>query len=259
MSNYQNYPQCIKDALDYFQTSAERKILDVVKTSITSFFFNPMDLKEGNNQSLDAFTDFDAYQKRKFIPNSHYDDTLIVNMIEPKLDQGPWIAGGAVRLWYLGQNVGDHDIDIWFRDAEQVAECIRRIKDKCPYTASIHYKSSNAITFIITDSDQNHKWKLQLIIKNFYSTPEEIIKNFDFSCTKLVTDGHKVLFGETTLPDINNRTLKIDRLQKDVIRRMVKYVAYGYTPTLESIEFLKENSFMIDSNFEGASNEYEDV
>lgn len=269
MSNKVQYPKCIVEAIEYFE--APPNVVETVKTSPAvnfirnsfSGFFKAKD--DSTNDELHDLTVaidfFSNYERKSFIPTTSHgiNDSVVVNMIKPKLDGGPWIAGGAVRIWSLGQNVFEHDIDVWFRSEEQVADTIRHLKTVAGSSSAIAYKSSNAITMHIYDTTNKVRWRVQLIVSGFFEQPEDIIKNFDFTVSQMVTDGINVLYAQGSLPDVNNKKLVVVNYQEDLIKRMLKYMAYGYVPTQKTFSVIETNPTMFKWDFKGDIDEYTDV
>ena len=159
---------------------------------------------------------------------------------------GPWLAGGAVRKSFLGQTIENSDWDIWLSSHTQFAHAEKKLAN---IGATVVHRSQNSITFkysghSVYDASQT----IQLVKKRYYSSPEEIINNFDFTVCQLVTDGRSMVMGEKTLHDLNRRLIRhtSTTLAKNVINRMVKYIVYGYQPTPELLDLIDKNFDQID-------------
>lgn len=202
---------------------------------------------------LDIFADFNVETAtpqaalpdnpdRPLIPT--YFGKQLVEYLDLDLDKGPWLAGGAVRKFYLNESLENSDWDFWFRNIEQYNIALQRIKD---LKATRVYETENAISFkyyVDNDSAQT----IQLIRRRFFDKPQQIINGFDFSVCQLVTDGHKVIVGNDTIRDIKSRTLRLaqENVPEYIIPRIIKYMVYGYRPNIELVEKIENNNTIID-------------
>lgn len=178
----------------------------------------------------------------------HYNDWTPVHLISPDMKTGPWIAGGAVLHWYQHTPIGQSDIDVFCKDDKQAQKLVKQFKGyNCCHVA---YESDNATTFkFFTVKEPIRSWTIQIIVKNYFNSPEEIIERFDISACKLVTDGYSYILGENTAADIRTKTLRMDYpIRSDSPKRFVKYIAYGYRP-VEGLYNNIVNNSEIDWNF----------
>ena len=173
----------------------------------------------------------------------HKEDVPIMGVIRPNMKNGPWIAGGAPLQWYNGESVGLSDIDVSFKDQEQYDKFVKRFEPEestkktvlgiFEVSASsnkdpdfeVAFRTDNALSLVYKG-----KWKIQLIKRAFYDSPEDVINNFDFSVCQIVTDGHTNVFGPDTIKDIKHKNLRIVNMRPTVVKRLVKYMSYGYNP-----------------------------
>jgi len=185
----------------------------------------------------------------------HVDDWEPVTVIEPCIDKGPWIAGGAALRWWQGYPVGNSDIDIFCRNAKQVLEVINKITatGRCMQK----YDSDNAATFSYWSKDSK-QWTLQVIKRKHFNSMEEVIKGFDISVCEIGTCGTDWSLGPTTAYDINNKLLRFNEpLQPDAVKRLTKYWIYGYNPVPGTIESIQDNpearwTFELDHDYHNA-------
>lgn len=185
----------------------------------------------------------------------HEQDRSSVTLIQPEMKNGPWIAGGAVLNWYNREPVNESDIDIFFRDLQQFDETFGRLMRN---NASIVYSSDNAITLGMTiDGIQR---QLQLIRKEWFDSPKAIIDKFDFTICQLVTDGFNLEIGSTTAEDIKNKKIKfVKPAHKDVVKRIVKYIAYGYLPDPKVMQDIIDNQTEYNWKFNTMEEHYENA
>lgn len=152
--------------------------------------------------------------------------------IRLSLDKGPYLAGGAVRELVL--NGVPRDYDVFFFDEEQyknvrnIIKCIEGIEE-------LHKNQHNV-------SYRYQKYKIQLILLNYYKSSKDLLESFDFSLCQLVTDGKALHLGDYTLWDIARKRLVVETISYGVssIRRMLKYTRGGYTLCGGSIQNLLE-------------------
>ncbi|MCX7593178.1 MAG: hypothetical protein N2235_05360 [Fischerella sp.] len=172
---------------------------------------------------------------------AHKKDRNIIDIIKPNMSTGPWIAGGAARLWYQKQNVNKHDIDVFFKNEQQVVDVINSLSKSVDSNSKLIFVSENALSFTIHDPVTSDVWHVQFIIKKYYDSAQDVINDFDFSIAQVVTDGTTAVFGGRTQEDIENKKIRLINYNRDVIRRTLKYIAYGFEPTAEILDLIKNN------------------
>jgi len=154
-------------------------------------------------------------------------DKGVVKLISPNIGEGPWIAGGAVIKWYKNESLGESDIDVFCKSGEQYRELIDRIAS-LSISCKI-YESESAVTFKLL-STVSHVIQ---VIKRVYPSWEELLCHFDFTACKIVTDGKEFYTppNSSVIDDINSKVLRIDgKLQPTAMKRLIKYLSYGYCP-----------------------------
>lgn len=171
----------------------------------------------------------------------HQDDYEPVSIIEPDLNRGPWIAGGAVLRWYQGQPVGESDIDVFCRDKVQATKLIDRIKNYG--TFSVKFQSENAVTLSHSNKDDYTKcWTIQVITRRYFNTLDDVIQSFDISVCEIGTAGNEWKMGDQTARDIREKNLRFKLpLQPDAPKRLTKYWTYGYRPVEGTIDSICQN------------------
>jgi hypothetical protein len=184
-------------------------------------------------------TSGDLVPKLQYYPCVHRSDIEPVNVIEPDLQQGPWIAGGAALRWYQDMAVGENDIDVFCRDARQAQALIERIKSFNRF--HVKHESDNAVTLEYHRKDDwATSWTIQIITRRYFSSLQEVIDNFDITVCQVGTCGHEWLTAPQTARDIRERNLRFTgRLRTESVKRLTKYWIYGYRPvpgTLESLQ-----------------------
>jgi len=190
-------------------------------------------------------------------PTVHRDDWEPVSIIEPDLEKGPWIAGGAPLRWYQGMPVGENDIDIFCANTRQVDEVVSRIR-RCNNVVT-KYDSENAITLEYYNNNLRHKgWTLQIIKRRCFSSLKEVINSFDITVCEIGTSGTEWEMGPLTARDIREQNLRFKLpLQTDSVKRLVKYWTYGYRPVEGTFEAIKSNpltkwQYNVDEDYQNA-------
>jgi hypothetical protein len=186
-------------------------------------------------------------------PCVHKNDHEPVSLIQPDLRHGPWIAGGAARLWYQGQAVGPHDIDVFCQSSEQAVELMGRIMSYTSSNVVILHKSDNAVTFKYKDA-----WTIQVITREWFTSPAEIINRFDITVCQFVTDGYRFVTGNDTIVDLKNNKLRMVTIKGDSIKRYFKYMAYGFAPVDGLYEKILNNPAAVWEFPFSAAGEYDD-
>ena len=167
----------------------------------------------------------------------HPRDKFIVDDINPSMEHGPWIAGGAVLKWSKGQNVDRGDIDVFCKDHFQQKVVTKYLTSMNKYTTS--FTSDNAITFSVGEGPQ----KVQVIKCAYFESPLDVIDNFDLTLCQFITDGIDTLTGKRTVGDVNGKLINVHKLNRNsIIKRIMKYANYGYSLTDETIEILEKNA-----------------
>jgi hypothetical protein len=179
-------------------------------------------------------------------PTVHPNDQLPVNIINPDIDKGPWIAGGACLKWFQGMPVGKYsDIDVFCKNESQANRLIDFIsndlglKNHSGHALPL-FKTDNATTFSI-EANFNH-WKLQIITCNYFNSIQEVIDRFDITVCQVATAGNEWILGEKTAKDINQRILRFNKITNASPKRLIKYWTYGYTPETETIEAIQNHA-----------------
>jgi len=174
-------------------------------------------------------------------PTVPYLDREAVAVIEPDLEKGPWIAGGAALRWYQGQTVGENDIDVFCANAHQAAKVIDRVKSYGRY--EIKHESDNATTLKYHRKDEWHtNWTIQIITRRYFENLDEVIDNFDITVCQVGTTGTEWLLGKDTARDVRERNLRFTYpLSADAVKRLTKYWVYGYRPVPGTLEAISKN------------------
>ena len=172
-------------------------------------------------------------------PLIHSDDrSLVGSVLKPDLEHGPWIAGGAALRWYQSQPVQRHDIDIFFRYPEQLKQHQKVICDELNGVEV--FNSDHAVTYRVWH--ESFEYKIQLI-KKYFNTLQDCLDQFDVTVCTIATDGRTWVKGPHFDRDFEARALVLQNgLKTDCIKRVVKYMIYGYEPSSELLDAIYSDS-----------------
>lgn len=212
---------------------------------------------------LDVFTKDPNYQSTgtKEVPFKTYQiinnaDHEPINIIQPNIDNGPWIAGGACLRWYQDMPVGDSDIDVFCRSDVQADRIIAEIKSYGRY--EVKYESENAVTIKYWNPTNSNSWVIQVIKRRYFKTAQEVIDNFDITVCQIATDGKNWILGDQFAKDCREKNLRFTQpLQPDAVKRLTKYWTYGYRPVDGLIDDIINTpttrwSFALDEDYQNA-------
>lgn len=149
-----------------------------------------------------------------------------------KITEGAWIAGGAIRCWYL-QKPNKSDIDFFF-NSEQAAEAFKQANN----ISNPKYSHKNADTF-----DVNGK-RIQLI-KLYHPSVESLLDSFDFTICQFAYDGKSVYATVEAMTTASRGHLMVNKIQPgyelDSLRRAFKYAKKGFEPCLGCLKMIAES------------------
>ena len=185
-----------------------------------------MEIKEASPIPKPTIADW-LFRKSVPLVVSAEDRELVGTYIKPDLQHGPWIAGGAVLRWYQNKPVGDHDVDVFVKNDEQFEQVKNNIINKL--NGTILFNSDNASTYKVY-INRDTPYKIQLI-KHYCDSLKDCLDRFDFTVCKISTDGVSWVKGQNFDRDFESKSLVIEGgLRPDSIKRVVKYICYGYEP-----------------------------
>ena len=179
-------------------------------------------------KTITKFPSFDQHLARLFV------------VIQEKLFQGIpcYIAGGAARKLYLKEELNNSDIDIWFKNRDDMVRA-SEILYKNP-SVVIKAETENGITYCLEDHTDNPlkcEVKIQLISRNFY--PDDIsavFGDFDFTICQVVYNNGRLILSEDAVRDMRDMNLRLNDHYTGPLStaRFLKYMNYGYVPTIKS-------------------------
>lgn len=165
----------------------------------------------------------------------HPQSNVYLKLINPNLENGPWIAGGAALRWFNNKMV-DTDVDVFVKTPEQVQKLQDILEKDNKYT--LHYSTENALTY-----SNGLSPKIQIIVKQFYDLPVEVIDSFDITVCKFLIGSDLLFCSVDAITHNNAHQLHVTNINnpKAIFNRLLKYQFYGYTPDKETIELFEQN------------------
>lgn len=145
-------------------------------------------------------------------------------------ENGPWLAGGALRRTILGQDLEKSDFDFFFHDAEQMEKFCKELQG-CAAEVLLLSQNEKNRTYLLKDNDGKPNLKVQAVFVNYYESAKDLLDTFDFTLCQLVYDGEDLICGDYSLWDIGRRRLVPHKITFGVssLRRIIKYTKQGFT------------------------------
>ena len=147
---------------------------------------------------------------------------------------GPWIAGGSLHRTYRDISLNDSDVDVFFKDNEQLNKYLIDLNGSAlstkRYTIKSYMVSEWHHTFVITYMDADIK--IQCVSFKYFESIEKLFESFDINLCRIAYDGHSVIYEENALNNIRDNKLKFNEgsiyYPSVTLKRMVKYIKLGY-------------------------------
>lgn len=130
-----------------------------------------------------------------------------------------WVAGGAIRDYFIG--ITPIDYDIYFPNEKEFKKAKKYLENN---GAEKTWESGNGVKY-------NYKGIVVDLVKIYSPSPEATIENFDFTCCMLAIKGYEIFYGETTFKDLYSRKLIIYKVTSPLstLKRTYKYIYKGFT------------------------------
>jgi hypothetical protein len=157
-----------------------------------------------------------------------------LQMLGPKIEitvpQRGWIAGGAIRRWFAG-NEKLSDVDCFFQDEAAFLDYVNALAQHGAKLVNTH---KNAATFDVNDI------LVQLIKLKYHPTVDSLLDSFDFTVCQFAWDGTDVYSTPQAVISTLRNHLGVHILTKDFavdsLRRAFKYCKKGYHPCNGTIQ-----------------------
>lgn len=161
------------------------------------------------------------------------------------INTGPWVAGGVIAR--LAADAPIHyskvrncfetrfgaDFDYWCRDATQYQQIVNHCRGW-----DVLSETNNAITYLYTVDDT--RYGIQVIRRSYFSDWQHLVKEFDFSVSRAVTDFHTLMASDHTMDHLRRKVFdRVGLTNEDALMvRFLKYMEMGYCPEPSLVEEL---------------------
>ena len=163
--------------------------------------------------------------------------SVLEHLIEilPKCSEdGPWIAGGALHRTYRKLPLSDSDVDVFFKNKEQLDKYLLELNSNAlsttKYSVTTYIVSEWHHTMVVSYMDT--EWKIQCVSFKYFDTIEDLFRSFDINVCCIAYDGTNVVYEHNALNEINNNVIHFNansiNYPSVTLKRLVKYVKMGY-------------------------------
>ncbi len=137
-----------------------------------------------------------------------------------------WVAGGALREYFLNGHCFDSDVDLFFNERSEIVRVLLQLRNNCSFK---HYLiTENAIK-----GTAKIKGKIVNIdlVKRLFPNPKSTIEEFDFTVICCAVDREKVYYNPSFPFDLLRRKLVVNSLPfpMSTLQRVQKYVKKGFS------------------------------
>ena len=170
------------------------------------------------------------------------------------IDKGPWIAGGAARRLWFGEDWTKQDVDLWFPDPLSFERAGKKLESWVkgsvvadhapvdPFDVKISLSPKSSEPIYITKNANTYKVQVssvfpdvvsvQAIKRAWYENLDSIFNYFDFTSCKFATDGKVIVADPDAIDHCQRKLLIINPKQAETARisakRVAKYGLYGF-------------------------------
>jgi hypothetical protein len=146
----------------------------------------------------------------------YFDDIILKPLRDNNINA--WVAGGAVRDYFMG--VTPTDYDIFFPTSQDLQKCQDFLKSA---GAEKVWESNNGVKY-------QYNGRVFDLVKRFYTSASDILKNFDFTVSMFATDGKNLWGGKTSFKDLDGRNIVINKVTNpdSTVKRVFKYFDKGF-------------------------------
>ena len=145
-----------------------------------------------------------------------------------------FLAGGAILSIVTKKEI--NDLDIYFKSLEDAKNFYEDIQEESYYCIN----ETNRSLILVDKNKHNKRPNINMIIFDWFQTPEEIFNLFDFSICQSAFDGDKFYFSDRYFIDVASRALHYNpntRYPISSLLRLKKYQEKGYK--ISRNQFLK--------------------
>lgn len=152
-----------------------------------------------------------------------------LKLLEIKLGDGVWLAGGAIRRTIQGAKL-DSDFDFFFQSEEKFQEFLNLILKGGRVELLEHTKTEHNEQLKVKSIVNNQEYILQLIKIDYYPTLADCLETFDYTICQFGLDGETLYAGDFSLWDLGRKRLAVNQITFPVasLRRLLKYSKQGF-------------------------------
>ena len=161
-----------------------------------------------------------------------------IKNVAPFLDMenGPWVAGGAVRRILDGSPMSPTaDIDIFCQNELTYLGVISHIKKSSNRRYVYKYETEGQISTMIKihDAMANVYYNFQICKFGYHSSLENLLNDMDFTVCMFGTDGKTIVGDPQGIIDLKFRVLNLRKIPTSPAPgRLMKYCNYGFVPNV---------------------------
>jgi hypothetical protein len=168
---------------------------------------------------------------------------FLLDIIPPMSKDGPWIAGGSLLRTYLNLPLTS-DLDIFFKNEAQF------LAYRDQFRLKNSGRDSNGKYTIV--KEEQHSWftletikcfdaqeyKIQLVCKNYYTGPCDLLGHFDLDICQFAYDGKNLFLEQDVLKNIDSRQMHLVKTAypQKFMQRCIKYSKLGFNISPEEIQ-----------------------
>lgn len=164
---------------------------------------------------------------------------------------GPWVAGGAARRVYLGEDLGQGDIDI-FVNFEHYNETREKLFERPNglIPSSVRARTEGHDVYHCRFKSDGAASVQLICVKKTVRTLTDLFATFDFTTCCFATDGyvtHRMVGAEKAATE-RSLCLVAGAQKRKTPRRILKYARYGYTPEPGLLREVVGDTFNVSSS-----------
>lgn len=152
-----------------------------------------------------------------------------------------YIAGGSIMKLTNGMDLGESDIDVFFKNAMD----FRKATSILPVSSNVSFVSSSDYAYSYEYFDYQgaivKTFKIQLIHERFAQSVEELLNSFDINICKYAIHDFELYMMEEAVDDFNNKRIRISDSRKannTSLERIGKYISLGFKADKEVLELI---------------------
>ena len=153
------------------------------------------------------------------------------------LERGGWVAGGAARAVFMGEEIdGPSDVDFFAATYQQSHQMLSSLAS---YTTTNGFQQAMSDTGTVNREAKvvslygEPSFKVQMVRSAYHEDLPALFRSIDFTICQFATDGHRVVYTERAEQDLENNILNVEHEYRKVVTRparLYKYLRRGFDP-----------------------------